>query len=387
MKLHEYQAKDLFRNAGLPVPVGIPCFTVDDAVTAAQSMNVSQWIVKAQIHAGGRGKGGGVCFASSIDDVQELAQQMLGMRLVTHQTGPDGRLVEKLLVEEAIEIVDELYIGMVVDRNTQKVSLIASREGGTEIESIAKNSPEKVYTFQIDSVIGVDSQLTDSFVEQLKLPNALYDAFHNVLQGIYDLFIDIDATLLEINPLGLMADGAICVADAKVTIDDSAMYRQPNIAAMRDVAEENPGEVAASDVGLNYISLDGNIGCLVNGAGLAMATMDIIKLYGGSPANFLDIGGGATVSQVSAAFSIMLGQDAVEVILVNIFGGIMQCDVIAAGIVEAVQNVGLKLPLIIRLEGTNVEEGREIFVASGIQFTSANTMDDAARLASAAIQG
>jgi succinyl-CoA synthetase beta subunit len=207
------------------------------------------------------------------------------------------------------------------------------------------------------------------------------------LQGIYDLFIDIDATLLEINPLGLMADGAICVADAKVTIDDSAMYRQPNIAAMRDVAEENPGEVAASDVGLNYISLDGNIGCLVNGAGLAMATMDIIKLYGGSPANFLDIGGGATVSQVSAAFSIMLGQDAVEVILVNIFGGIMQCDVIAAGIVEAVQNVGLKLPLIIRLEGTNVEEGREILVASGIQFTSANTMDDAARLATAAIQG
>jgi len=387
LKLHEYQAKQIFRSAEVPVPSGEVCFSGEKAIEVANSIGGRQWIVKAQIHAGGRGKGGGVCLASSINDVKTCAEQILGMNLITHQTGPKGKLVEKILVEEALVIKDELYLAMVVDRGSQKVAVIGSREGGTDIESIASSSPERIETVHIDPTKGLTSEVIEGFRKKLGLPSELENEISRLLERLYSLFIEIDASLVEINPLVVTNEALIVAADAKITIDDNALFRQPELLSIRDTSEEEAAEIAAERAGLNYIALEGNIGCLVNGAGLAMATMDIIQLHGGSPANFLDVGGGATANQVTEAFKIMLGQDGVEVILVNIFGGIMRCDVIATGIVEAVANVNLTLPLVIRLEGTNVEEGKGILAQSGVRFLSAATMDEAAKLAVSSFKG
>ena len=379
MKVHEYQAKQILGKHGIRIPKGRTCFTVEEAVDAARTLSGNQWVVKAQIHAGGRGKGGGVLVASSIEEVALCAKRILGMQLITHQTGPKGKLVERLLVEKCIGIKDELYLALVVDRDSQAVTFIASREGGMDIESLAITAPEQIHTFHIDPVLGVTEEMTTSLMGKLYLPDLLRKDITKFLAAMYEVFLMNDATLMEINPLVLTEDSQIIALDAKLSLDDSAMYRHPDLSLLRDISEEDPAERSAIEAGLNYISLDGDIACLVNGAGLAMATMDIIKLCGGEPANFLDVGGGATAAQVSAAFEIMLKQHRVKVILINIFGGIMKCDVIATGIVQAVQTVGLTLPLVIRLEGTNAEEGRRILSDSRIRFSAATTMDEAAK--------
>ena len=379
MKVHEYQAKQILGKHGIRIPKGRTCFTVEEAVDAARTLSGNQWVVKAQIHAGGRGKGGGVLVASSIEEVALCAKRILGMQLFTHQTGPKGKLVERLLVEKCIGIKDELYLALVVDRDSQAVTFIASREGGMDIESLAITAPEQIHTFHIDPVLGVTEEMTTSLMGKLYLPDLLRKDITKFLAAMYEVFLMNDATLMEINPLVLTEDSQIIALDAKLSLDDSAMYRHPDLSLLRDISEEDPAERSAIEAGLNYISLDGDIACLVNGAGLAMATMDIIKLCGGEPANFLDVGGGATAAQVSAAFEIMLKQHRVKVILINIFGGIMKCDVIATGIVQAVQTVGLTLPLVIRLEGTNAEEGRRILSDSRIRFSAATTMDEAAK--------
>jgi len=379
VKIHEYQAKEILKAHRVPVPEGKPCFSVEEAVSAAQSLGGSCWVIKAQIHAGGRGKGGGVKVASSIDEVSRHASDILGMTLVTHQTGPSGKVVERLLIEQGVEIANELYIGLVVDRGNQIIALMASSEGGVNIEDIAIQSPEKIHTLQIDSIEGVNEDAARSIAAEIGLPKSVQDEAVKLFSNLYEVFLTCDATLVEVNPLVVTRDGNVVAVDAKIDLDDNAMYRHPELTELRDFSEEDPNEIEASRVGLNYISLEGNIGCLVNGAGLAMATMDIIKLHGGEPANFLDVGGGATAEQVSAAFRIMLKHSNVRAILVNIFGGIMRCDVIATGIVEAVQRVDIRLPLVIRLEGTNVEKGREILEKSGLPFLAAITMDDAAQ--------
>jgi len=379
VKVHEYQAKQILGKHGIRIPKGRTCFTVEEAVDAARTLSGNQWVVKAQIHAGGRGKGGGVLVASSIEEVALCAKRILGMQLITHQTGPKGKLVERLLVEKCIGIKDELYLALVVDRDSQAVTFIASREGGMDIESLAITAPEQIHTFHIDPVLGVTEEMTTSLMGKLYLPDLLRKDITKFLAAMYEVFLMNDATLMEINPLVLTEDSQIIALDAKLSLDDSAMYRHPDLSLLRDISEEDPAERSAIEAGLNYISLDGDIACLVNGAGLAMATMDIIKLCGGEPANFLDVGGGATAAQVSAAFEIMLKQHRVKVILINIFGGIMKCDVIATGIVQAVQTVGLTLPLVIRLEGTNAEEGRRILSDSRIRFSAATTMDEAAK--------
>ena len=379
MKIHEYQAKEILKAHRVPVPEGKPCFSVEEAVSAAQALGGSCWVIKAQIHAGGRGKGGGVKVASSIDEVSRHASDILGMTLVTHQTGPSGKVVERLLIEQGVEIANELYIGLVVDRGNQIIALMASSEGGVNIEDVAIQSPEKIHTLQIDSIEGVNEDAARSIAAEIGLPKSVQDEAVKLFSNLYEVFLTCDATLVEVNPLVVTRDGNVVAVDAKIDLDDSAMYRHPELTELRDFSEEDPNEIEASRVGLNYISLEGNIGCLVNGAGLAMATMDIIKLHGGEPANFLDVGGGATAEQVSAAFRIMLKHSNVRAILVNIFGGIMRCDVIATGIVEAVQRVDIRLPLVIRLEGTNVEKGREILEKSGLPFLAAITMDDAAQ--------
>jgi len=379
LKLHEHQAKEILRAHQVPVPDGVTCFSVEEAVTAAEALGGSCWVVKAQIHAGGRGKGGGVKVAPSIEDVGLYASKILGMTLVTDQTGPGGKVVERLLIERGLEIASELYIGLVVDRGIQMIALMASSEGGMNIEDVAINDPEKIYTLHIDSIEGVNWDTARSVATQIGLPEAVHDEAMKLFSNLYEVFLTCDATLLEVNPLVVTGDGNIVAVDAKIDLDDSAMYRHPEFGALRDFLEEDPNEIEASRVGLNYISLEGNIGCLVNGAGLAMATMDIIKLHGGDPANFLDVGGGATAEQVSAAFRIMLKHSNVRAILVNIFGGIMRCDVIAQGIVEAAQQVDIRLPLVIRLEGTNVEKGRQILSESDLSYLAATTMDDAAQ--------
>ncbi len=384
MKLHEYQAKKILRAHQIPVPEGNPCFSVEEAVAAAKALEGNRWVVKAQIHAGGRGKGGGVRVASSIEEVRSHASAILGMNLITHQTGPTGKVVERLLIERGVDIADELYIGLVVDRGSQRVVLMASSEGGVDIESVAIQDPGKIRTLQIDPKEGMSADAARAVVAEIGLPESVHDDVVKLLSNLYDVFLACDATLVEVNPLVVTRDGTIVAVDAKINLDDSAMYRHPELAELRDLSEEDPNEIAATQAGLNYISLEGNIGCLVNGAGLAMATMDIIKLHGGEPANFLDVGGGATTEQVSAAFRIMLKHSSVRVILVNIFGGIMRCDVIAAGIVEAAKQVDIRLPLVIRLEGTNVEKGRQILADSKISFLPATTMDDAAQKAVAA---
>ena len=378
MNIHEYQAKQLLRDGGVATPRGFPCFGVDEAVAAARELGGSSWVVKAQIHAGGRGKGGGVKLAHSPDEVRAHAGAILGMQLVTHQTGAAGRTVRRLLVEEAADIANELYLGMLVDRGSQQVAVIASSEGGTEIEEVAAHTPHKIHKVLVDPAAGLGKKQAGELAGAIGVPQAALAEARDLLARLYRVFHDNDASLVEVNPLIVTGGGHLVALDAKIVLDDNALFRHEHIRALRDTDEEDPAELEAAQVGLSYISLDGNIGCLVNGAGLAMATMDIIKLYGGSPANFLDVGGGATREQVAGGFRIMLQNPELRAILVNIFGGIMRCDVLANGLVEAVRETDLRVPLVVRLEGTNVEIGRNIIAESGLPIISASDMAEAA---------
>jgi succinyl-CoA synthetase beta subunit len=378
MNIHEYQGKEILQRYGVATPKGIACFSVDDAVAAAERLGGGVWVVKAQIHAGGRGKGGGVKVAKSIDDVRKFASDILGMTLVTHQTGPEGRLVTRLLIEQGADIKKEMYVGMVVDRATQRVALMASSEGGMEIEEVAEHTPEKIHKVFIHPTRGLDNATADDIARKIGVPAASVPQARAFMQSLYKAFDECDASLAEINPLVLTGSGDIIALDAKFNFDSNALFRHPDIVAMRDLGEEDPAEIEASKFDLAYISLDGNIGCLVNGAGLAMATMDVIKLYGGSPANFLDVGGGATTEKVTEAFKIMLKNTELKAILVNIFGGIMKCDVIAAGVVAAAREVDLKVPLVVRMKGTNEDLGKEILARSGLPIIAANNMAEAA---------
>jgi succinyl-CoA synthetase beta subunit len=379
MKIHEYQAKEILRRYGVVTPRGIACFSVDEAVKAAAQLGGSIWVVKAQIHAGGRGKGGGVKLARSPAEVKQHASNILGMRLVTHQTGPAGQVVKRLLIEEGADIKKELYVGMVVDRGSQRVVLMASSEGGMDIEEVAASTPEKIHRAYIDPTAGLTTDQAADIARKIGIPEPVVPQAVKLLQALYQTFDETDASLVEINPLILTGDSRVIALDAKMTFDDNALFRHPDIVAMRDLDEEDPAEIEASKFGLSYISLDGDIGCLVNGAGLAMATMDIIKLYGAAPANFLDVGGGATADKVTEAFKLMLKNPEVKAILVNIFGGIMKGDVIAAGVVEAARQVKLSVPLVVRLEGTNVDLGKKILGDSGLPIISATNMADAAQ--------
>ncbi len=387
MKIHEYQAKEILRKYGVITPRGIACFSVDEAVAAATKLGGKVWVVKAQIHAGGRGKGGGVKLAKSNAEVKQYASQILGMMLRTHQTGAQGQKVRRLLIEEGADIKNELYVGMVVDRGTQRVCLMASSEGGMDIEEVAAKTPEKIHKVFIDPMHGLKDSEADDVAREIGIPEASVARARPALQGLYKAFDATDASLAEINPLILTNGGDVIALDAKMNFDDNALFRHPDIVAMRDLDEEDPAEIEASKFDLSYISLDGNIGCLVNGAGLAMATMEITKLYGGSPANFLDVGGGASAEKVTEAFKIMLKNPAVKAILVNIFGGIMKCDVIAQGVVTAAKEVHLNVPLVVRLEGTNVELGKQILAESGLPIISGSNMADAAAKVVKAAQG
>jgi succinyl-CoA synthetase beta subunit len=379
MKIHEYQGKEILRKYGVATPRGVPCFSVDEAVVGAKQLGGSVWVVKAQIHAGGRGKGGGVKVAKSLDEVKQYASSILGMQLVTHQTGPQGQKVRRLLIEEGADIKKELYLGMVVDRGSQRVALMASSEGGMDIEEVAAHTPEKIHKVIVDPGTGLKDAEADDIARKIGVPEASLPQARTTLQGLYKAFDATDASLAEINPLILNGDGKVIALDAKMNFDPNALFRHPEIVAMRDLDEEDPAEIEASKFDLSYISLDGDIGCLVNGAGLAMATMDIIKLYGGNPANFLDVGGGATAEKVTEAFKIMLKIPHLKAILVNIFGGIMKCDVIAEGVVAAARQVKLSVPLVVRLEGTNVDLGKKITADSKLNVTSADDLDDAAQ--------
>jgi succinyl-CoA synthetase beta subunit len=379
MKIHEYQSKEILRKYGVATPRGIPCFSVGEAVEAAQKLGGRTWVVKAQIHAGGRGKGGGVKLARSPAEVKSHAAAILGMQLKTHQTGPAGQKVRRLLVEEGADIRKELYLGMVVDRGTQRVVLMASSEGGVDIEEVAAKSPEKIHRVTIDPIAGLTNRDAEEVARKIGISERARPQARDLLKGLYRAFDETDASLAEINPLIVTGDERVLALDAKMNFDDSALFRHPEIVAMRDLDEEDPAEIEASRFDLSYISLDGDIGCLVNGAGLAMATMDIIKLYGGSPANFLDVGGGASTEKVTEAFKIMLRSPQLKAILVNIFGGIMKCDVIAGGVVAAARQVSLKVPLVVRLEGTNVELGKKILAESGLPIISGTNMADAAQ--------
>ncbi|MBM3358629.1 MAG: ADP-forming succinate--CoA ligase subunit beta [Betaproteobacteria bacterium] len=387
MKIHEYQAKELLRKHGVVTPRGYACFSVDEAVEAARKIGGSAWVVKAQIHAGGRGKGGGVKLAKSLDEVKSHAARILGMQLKTHQTGPEGQKVRRLLVEEGADIRKELYVGMVVDRGSQRVVLMASSEGGMDIEEVAATSPEKIHRVTVDPAQGLTDKDAAEIARRIGVPEKGIAQARDCLKGLYKVFDETDASLAEINPLIVTGDDRVIALDAKMNFDDNALFRHPEIMAMRDLDEEDPAEIEASKNDLSYISLDGNIGCLVNGAGLAMATMDIIKLYGGSPANFLDVGGGASTEKVTEAFKIMLRNPKLEAILVNIFGGIMKCDVIAEGVVAAAREVKLKVPLVVRLEGTNVELGKKILAESKLPIISAANMADAAEKVVKATRG
>jgi len=378
MKIHEYQGKEILRKFGVRTPRGIPVFSVDEAVKAAQELGGKVWVVKAQIHAGGRGKGGGVKVAKSIDEVRTFATQILGMQLVTHQTGAEGQKVRRLLVEEGADIKQELYLGMVVDRVTQKVTLMASSEGGMDIEEVAAHTPEKIHKVFIDPDTRLTDTDADSIAAKIGVPAVSIAQARVILQGLYNAFWDTDASLAEINPLIVTGSGDVIALDAKFNFDSNALFRHPEIVAYRDLDEEDPAEIEASKFDLSYISLDGNIGCLVNGAGLAMATMDVIKLYGGSPANFLDVGGGATAEKVTEAFKIMLKNPGLQAILVNIFGGIMRCDTIANGVITAAREVKLAVPLVVRMKGTNEDLGKKILAESGLPIISANNMAEAA---------
>ena len=378
MKIHEYQGKELLKRYGVRVPRGIPCFSVDEALKAAEALGGKVWVVKAQIHAGGRGKGGGVKVAKSLADVKEAATRILGMQLITHQTGPAGQKVRRLLIEEGADIRKELYVGLVVDRVTQQVTIMASSEGGMDIEEVAEKTPELIHKVSVDPVAGLSDADADQLARKIGIPDASVPQARAVFQALNKAFWDTDASLAEINPLILTGAGDVIALDAKLNFDSNALYRHPEIVELRDFDEEDPAEIEASKFDLAYIQLDGNIGCLVNGAGLAMATMDTIKLFGGEPANFLDVGGGATAEKVTEAFKIMLRNPELKAILVNIFGGIMKCDTIAEGVVTASRAVGLKVPLVVRMKGTNEDLGKKLLAESGLPIISADTMAQAA---------
>ncbi len=385
MKIHEYQGKEILRQFGVPVPRGIPAFTVQEAVEAAQKLGGPVWVVKAQIHAGGRGKGGGVKVAKSIEDVQRLAGEILGMQLKTHQTGPEGQKVRRLYIEDGADIKKEYYVSIVTDRASQKVAVIASSEGGMDIEEVAHSTPEKIVTELVDPLTGLGQEQALKIANAVGLTGGSADQAADVLQKLYKCYMDTDASLVEINPLNCDSKGNIMAQDSKFNFDANALFRHPEIVAMRDLDEEDPAEVEASKFDLAYISLDGNIGCLVNGAGLAMATMDTIKLFGGEPANFLDVGGGATPEKVTEAFKIMLKNPKVKGILVNIFGGIMKCDTIATGVITACKAVNLNVPLVVRMKGTNEELGKKMLAESGLPIIAADTMAEAATKIVAAV--
>jgi succinyl-CoA synthetase beta subunit len=386
MKIHEYQGKEIFRKYGVATPRGFAAFSVDEAVAAARKLGGSVWVVKAQIHAGGRGKGGGVKVARSLEDVRSLSKKILGMNLVTHQTGPGGQKVRRLLIEEGADIKKELYLGMVVDRGTQQVVLMASSEGGMDIEEVAAKTPEKIKKVFIDPAQGLADADADAVALGIGIPRASVPQARAIFQALYRCFDEMDASLVEVNPLIVTGRGEVVALDSKINFDDNALFRHPDVVAMRDLDEEDPLEIEASKHDLNYISLDGNIACMVNGAGLAMATMDTIKLFGGAPANFLDVGGGATAEKVTAAFKIMLSNRKVKAILVNIFGGIMKCDTIATGVVAAAREVNLKVPLVVRMKGTNEDLGKQILKDSGLPIISADNMADAAKKVVAALK-
>ncbi len=377
MNIHEYQAKEIFRRFGIPVPRGRVAETPLEVKSAALELGGS-CVLKAQIHAGGRGKAGGVKLAGNAEEAEKKAGEMLGKKLVTHQTGPQGREVRRLLVEERLNIDREFYLGMVVDRSLSRVSMIASAEGGVEIEEVARRSPEKILKETIDPVVGILPFQCRRFAYDLGLAGAQASALAPILQGLYRAFVELDCSLVEVNPLLLTREGKLVALDGKMNFDNNALFRHAEITALRDLNEEDPREFEASELGLSYIALDGNIGCMVNGAGLAMATMDIIKLYGGEPANFLDVGGGATKDKVTAAFKILLSDKRVQGVLVNIFGGIMRCDVIAQGVVEAAREMRVAVPLVVRLQGTNVDLGKKILSESGLSIIPAETMAEAA---------
>ena len=387
MKIHEYQGKEILRKFGVNVPRGVFCPTPADAVPAAQSLGGNVWVVKAQIHAGGRGKGGGVKVAKSIEEVRTLANQILGMQLITHQTGADGQKVRRLLIEEGADIRKELYLGVVLDRASQKIGVMASSEGGVNIEEVAEQTPEKIHTVLCDVATGLKAAEAEELARKVGIPDASVAQARDILLGLYKAFYDLDASLAEINPLIVTGKGEVIALDAKFNFDSNALYRHPEIVEMRDLDEEDPAEVEASKFDLAYIQLDGNIGCLVNGAGLAMATMDTIKLFGGEPANFLDVGGGATTEKVTEAFKLMLKNPGLKAILVNIFGGIMRCDTIAEGVVAASRAVQLNVPLVVRMKGTNEDIGKKILADSGLPIISADTMGEAARKVVAAAEG
>jgi succinyl-CoA synthetase beta subunit len=386
MKIHEYQGKELLKKFGVTVPRGIPCFSVDEAVKAAETLGGRVWVVKAQIHAGGRGKGGGVKVAKNLDEVRIFANAILGMQLKTHQTGPEGQKVRRLLVEEGADIKKEYYVAALTDRATQKVAMMASSEGGMDIEEVAHKTPEKIIKVFVDPAAGLTDAQANELAKGIGVPEGSLAQAVDTLKKLYTCYMETDASLAEINPLILEGNGGIRALDAKFNFDSNALYRHPEIVAYRDLDEEDADEIEASKFDLAYISLDGNIGCLVNGAGLAMATMDTIKLFGAEPANFLDVGGGATTEKVTEAFKIMLKNPKVKGILVNIFGGIMKCDTIAQGVVAAAKETHLSVPLVVRMKGTNEDLGKQILKDSGLPIISADTMAEAATKIVAAVK-
>jgi succinyl-CoA synthetase beta subunit len=386
MNIHEYQAKEILRGFGALVPCGIPAFSVDEAVHAAEQLGGPVWVVKAQIHAGGRGKGGGVKVVKSVEEVRNEAARMLGMTLVTHQTGPHGRTVRRLYIEDGSAIARELYLSALVDRGSSRIAFIASTEGGMDIEAVAKDTPEKIHTFTVDPASGYSPYVGLEIAAALALHGDQAKQCGTLVGTLYDAFLAKDMSLLEINPLAVTKDGQVVCLDAKINFDDNALFRHKDVQELRDPDEDDPIEREAAKYDLSYVKLEGSIGCMVNGAGLAMATMDIIKLYGEAPANFLDVGGGASKGKVTAAFKIILSDPNVKGILVNIFGGIMRCDIIAEGIIAAAHEVSLSVPLVVRLEGTNVEQGKRILAGSGLPIVSASDLADAAQKIVAAVR-
>jgi len=387
MNIHEYQAKAILRNFGVPVPEGHVVYNSNSARDWAKRIGEGPWAVKAQIHAGGRGKGGGVKIAKTADEVKQFAREMFGMTLVTHQTGPEGKIVKRVLIENGCDIADEFYLSFLVDRSTDKVTLMASAEGGMDIEEVAAKTPEKIFFEAVDPTVGLAAYQARKVAFKLGFGIAQVKQAVPLFMNLYKAFVDADCSLLEINPLVLTGDGNLLCLDAKLNFDDNALFRHLRIRDLRDYDEEDANEIEASQYDLSYIALDGNIGCMVNGAGLAMATMDIIKHYGGDPANFLDVGGGATIERVTEAFKLILSDDKVKGILVNIFGGIMKCDVIATGVIEGAKQLGVKVPLVVRLEGTNVELGKKMLAESGLNIVSADGMADAAEKIVKAVKG
>jgi succinyl-CoA synthetase beta subunit len=379
MNIHEYQGKEILRKYGVAVPNGKVAFTVEEAVEAAKELGTQVCVVKAQIHAGGRGKAGGVKVAKNLEEVRTYASEILGKTLVTHQTGPEGKEVKRLLIEEGCDIKKEYYVGLVLDRATSRVVLMASEEGGTEIEEVAEKTPEKIFKEEIDPVVGLQPFQARRIAFNINIPKELINQAVKFMTALYRAYIERDCSIAEINPLVVTGDGKVMALDAKLNFDSNALYRQKDVLAYRDLEEEDAKEIEASKYDLSYVALDGNIGCMVNGAGLAMSTMDIIKHYSGDPANFLDVGGGATAEKVTEAFKIILSDPNVKGIFVNIFGGIMKCDVIAEGIVEAAKQVGLSVPLVVRLEGTNVELGKKILAESSVEIIAAESMADGAQ--------